>query len=161
MDIRYATEKNVTWHVLYSIAGCFLHGDVAERLALVQKKLIREGYELCLRDGYRPHHIQQQLLKYISNPRFVSPVSHHSRGIAIDCTLTTNTNAFIPMQSDFDTFDATAHPKYMVLENDIITRRAYLHRAMESSWFAGDSDERWHFDYLPLANLPPLDIPFR
>src|SRR5438477_12329060 len=65
IDLRYATEKNVTRHQLYPTGThALILPGVAQQLAGAQKYLKQYRYRLKIWDAYRPKGVQELLWKY-------------------------------------------------------------------------------------------------
>src|SRR5207247_5436996 len=93
IDLRYATEHNVTGHQLYppGIRALVLP-TVAQQLAGAQNYLKQFRYRLKIWDAYRPKEAQETLWKcapkdqYVANPE-KGFGSMHSYGVSVDATL--------------------------------------------------------------------------
>jgi len=163
LDIRYATEDNVTKVKLYPSAKCFLRKAVADRLNQVQKKLEKEGLGLKVYDGYRPLSIQKIIWKHFPDPRYVADPekgSKHNRGASVDLTLVTREGKELNMPSEFDDFSEKAHRNYMNLDPEQIENRKKLETEMSHQGFLPWPHEWWHFDDPNWEGYDLLDVPF-
>lgn len=109
-DIRYATKDNFTGFKVpgYLAGECMLLKPVAEMLKRAQADLKARGLSLKVYDCYRPQKVVDAFVAWAKAPDaggatkrfyprtpkgellkkgYIEPVSHHSRGIAVDVTL--------------------------------------------------------------------------
>ena len=114
IDLRYATEQNVTGHALYRRGTrAMILPSVAQQLAGAQKYLAQFRYRLKIWDAYRPQTAQEQLWHTTHNRSFVADPkegrgSMHIRGAAVDATLVDAEGHDVPMPTDFDSFTPAA-----------------------------------------------------
>src|SRR5439155_23626162 len=93
IDLRYATEHNVTGHVLYPRGmRALILPSVAQQLAGAQSYLKQYRYRLKIWDAYRPKEAQELLWKYASKDQYVANPEKgfglmHSYGVSVDATL--------------------------------------------------------------------------
>lgn len=92
---------------------------------------------------------------------YISPVSRHNRGVAIDLSLRVlKTGAPLEMGSDFDDFSHRSHTKNAT--GAILRNRLLLKKEMEKQSFRGCSTEWWHFSYVdPGARVLDWDYKVR
>jgi zinc D-Ala-D-Ala dipeptidase len=157
LDIRYATSNNFVKEPIYPCGRCFLKPNVAEALKKVNAGLISKGYKLKLFDCYRPSPAQQILWNKVPNPDYVarpSKGSMHSRGSAVDLTITDLNGNEIDMGTAYDFFGVEAHQDYMNLPEPVLANRSLLKKAMEAEGFNPTRTEWWHFSFG--NGLPPL-----
>ena len=157
IDIRYATSNNFVKEPVYPCGRCFLKPEVAKALKKVNQALITKGYKLKLFDCYRPSPAQQKLWDKVPNPDYVarpSEGSMHSRGSAIDLTLTDLDGNEIDMGTPYDFFGREAHQDYTDLPQAILSNRLILKSAMEAGGFQAIRTEWWHFSFG--KGMPPL-----
>ncbi len=157
IDIRYATSNNFVKEPIYPCGRCFLKPEVAAALKKVNEGLITKGYQLKLFDCYRPAPAQQKLWDKVPNPDYVarpSAGSMHSRGSAVDLTLTDLQGNEIDMGTTYDFFGPEAHQDYTHLPALILANRLILKNAMEAEGFNAIRTEWWHFSFG--KGLPPL-----
>ena len=102
IDLRYASENNFTSQKIFNSNECYIHNVAFEHLCKsieISKKL---GYKLKIFDAYRPVYVQKALWNKLPDPNFIAPPekgSPHSRGVAIDLTLTRDGEELIWVQS--------------------------------------------------------------
>jgi len=158
IDIRYATANNFVKEPIYPCGRCFLKPDVAEALKRVNIGLMSKGYKLKMFDCYRPTPAQQKLWDKVPNPEYVarpSEGSMHSRGSAVDLTITDLDGKEIDMGTSYDFFGPEAHQDYTNLPEQILANRLILKNAMEAEGFQAIRTEWWHFSFG--KGLPALE----
>ncbi len=158
IDLRYATENNFTGKVLYDCPRCFLRPEVAEALRLAQMDLKEKGLGLKVFDCYRPQFVQEKMWEIIPDPNYVANPksgSMHSRGLAVDVTLTDSLGNELDMGTDFDYFGVEAHSDYLELPTPVLDNRQLLRETMENYGLIGIRTEWWHFSMRGLSY--PLD----
>lgn len=164
VDLRYATDRNVTGHVLYPPgARCLLLRPVADRLARAASRLRAQGFRLRLYDCYRPRTAQRELWKRYPKPGYVADPrtgSHHNRGAAVDLGLATPEGGEVELPTPFDTFA----PAAAASARDGVSPAARRHRdllreAMLAEGFRPSRREWWHFDAPEARGAPLLDVP--
>jgi len=167
VDMRYATKRNFTGEKIYSSARCLLRPKVAERLSRVEKRLRAKGYGLKVWDAYRPKSAQQKLWdatpgklrRYVASPK---KGSKHTRGAAVDVTLTDSLGRELQMPTPFDTFNIRARSAYTKgVPKIAIRNRTILHDAMKAEGFLSVSGEWWHFNDPGWRRYPLLDVDFQ
>src|SRR5947199_6430804 len=73
IDLRYATEHNVTGHALYPPGmRALILPSVAQQLAGAQSYLKQFRYRLKIWDAYRPKGTQELLWKYAQKDQYVA-----------------------------------------------------------------------------------------
>jgi D-alanyl-D-alanine dipeptidase len=145
IDLRYATDGNITGQVLYPVARCLLRRGVAERLARAAEELAKHDRRLVLWDCYRPRSVQALLWKALPDAAHVAPPSRgsdHSRGAAVDASLADRDGQAIAMPTELD--DATsASTRAHARETSADAR--LLDDAMRAAGFKPLASEWWHF----------------
>ncbi|NWC96749.1 MULTISPECIES: M15 family metallopeptidase [unclassified Pseudomonas] len=206
-DIRYASAHNFTGAPLdgYNAAECVLSADAAKALVRVQAELARQGYGLKVFDCYRPSRAVANMGRFANLPGdpakaefyprvnkqdfwrlgYVAKVSNHSRGAAVDVTLTgpdalpvqpwtAHTPAVdctagygrrlpdggLDMGTGFDCFDDLAHTANPGISQTARHNRQRLTAAMSKQGFTGYAGEWWHFTYSRNpVKAEPMDFP--
>lgn len=164
LDIRYSTEHNFLEEILYQCAKCYLLPEVAKALVNAQYYFCDLGYSLVLYDCYRPVSVQYKMWNqlpgtiYVANPQRGSV---HNRGAAVDLTLVTRNGDPVDMGTDYDFFGRAAHTDNFTLAEEILKNRELLQTGMKTFGFSTIQSEWWHFNFLPKARSPLLDIPFQ
>lgn len=164
LDIRYATENNVTKKVLYKQPRAFLIKAAADRIKAIQAKLKEKGLGIKIFDGYRPYAITLLLWDAVKDDRYAASPdkgSRHNRGAAIDMTLIDlKTGVELDMPTPYDDFTEKAHLNYMKLPKNVIENREFLIKTMTENGFVTINSEWWHFDLAGWGAYPLLDLSF-
>lgn len=163
VDLRYATEDNVFGRKFYPSNQCFLHREVAKKLALVQTDLESQGFGLKIWDGFRPLAIQRELWEFKPDPRYVADPaegSRHNRGAAVDVTLVDGEGAELAMPTPYDTFGPEAHARYIKVTEEEAANRKLLQEVMTRHGFEILDTEWWHFDAAGWEAYPILDVTY-
>ncbi len=165
LDLRYATDRNVTGRALYPAARCLLVRPVASRLAAAARRLREQGLRLVLWDCYRPSSVQAALWRAHPRPGSVADPargSHHSRAAAVDLSLAAATGEPLEMPTDHDAFGARAKVDAVAgIPESARRNRDVLRSAMEAEGFAVNPREWWHYAAREAARYPLLDEPLR
>lgn len=170
LDIKYATIDNFTHQIVYPMAKAYLVKHAAEALKKAQEDFtaMRDaagnllGYELVIKDAYRPLSVQKKFWELVPDERYVAnPAkgSRHNRGCAVDVTLM-QCGKEVEMPTDFDDFTDKAHRNYMGCSQKAQRNRELLERIMCKYGFIGLPTEWWHFDYIDSQKYAILDIDF-
>ena len=164
LDLRYATENNFTGKKLYKRAKCYLKKPAALALAKAAKEALKaeEPFYLCAYDCYRPTSVQKILVNNATEPGFVSRVSNHSRGMAIDVGPCDSNGEALLTPTEFDTFSPLSAAYYQgdEIPQIAIQNRTALQKVMKKAGFSTISKEWWHFDYKGAKNEELLNIKF-
>ncbi len=159
LDIKYATKDNLTGEKLYKKPVCFLHKKVIDALKLCQSELEKDGLGLKIWDAYRPMNIQNKLVRFVDNADFTPSVSNHSKGIAVDLTIINlETKQELEMPTQFDDLSDKAYENYSKLDKNVFDNREKLKSIMKKYGFTVYPYEWWHYDFLELESLEPLNI---
>jgi D-alanyl-D-alanine dipeptidase len=145
IDLRYATDDNITGKALYPVARCLLRRGVASRLAVAAEILRKHDRRLVMWDCYRPRSVQPLLWKALPDAAHVAPPSHgsdHSRGAAVDVSLADRDGNAIAMPTELD--DATPAAARASARKTSAEARA-LDDAMRAAGFVPLASEWWHF----------------
>src|SRR3984893_12007567 len=151
LDLRYATEHNVTRHALYPRgARALILPSVAQQLAGAQTFLKQYRYRLKIWDAYRPKEAQELLWKYAHKDEFVADPekgfgSMHSYGVSVDATLVDDWSQDVSMPTKFDEFTPQAMMGYVGRDPLVKQHLALLQLAMSHNNFYGLRVEWWHF----------------
>ena len=168
LDLKYATEHNVTGHKLYSNGmRALVLPSVAEQLAGAQTYLKQFGYRLKIWDAYRPKGAQELLWKYAQKDQYVANPergfgSMHSYGVSVDVTLVDDWSQDAAMPTRFDEFTPQAMMHYTGADPLVKQHLNLLQKAMSYNNFYGLRVEWWHFTtadwkkYVPYWEDPQL-----
>ena len=151
IDLRYATENNITGHALYpSGMRALILPSVAQQLAGAQKFLYQYTYGLKIWDAYRPKQAQRLLWQlarkgdYLADPE--SGIgSTHSWGVSVDATLVDLFGHTVSMPTEFDAFTPEAMMRYQGADPVVRSHLGLLQVAMAGNNFYGLRIEWWHF----------------
>lgn len=163
LDIRYATDDNLTGRALYPFAAAFLRRSAAARLAHAAADLRLKGLRLVIYDAYRPLSVQKALWASKPDPRFVAnPAkgSSHNRAGAVDLGLADGAGKALTMPSEFDEFGPRARHGAAGVPAEAGRNARTLKTAMEKAGFESLKDEWWHYRDADAKGWPLLDIPF-
>jgi D-alanyl-D-alanine dipeptidase len=163
LDICYATAENMAGRPLYAAPRCYLRPEAAAALKRAAALARHAGFRLVVFDGYRPPAAQRLLWKACPDPRYVIPPevgSMHTRGVAVDLTLTDEKGEPLDMGTDFDDMRPIAWPASTEVSRAVLRNRMWLAGIMHAAGFVGIATEWWHFQLpgiWPL--LPPACLP--
>jgi zinc D-Ala-D-Ala dipeptidase len=163
IDLRYATERNVTGKPIYPPnARCLVRASVAQRLKKAQEALQAKKLGLKIWDAYRPAWAQQKLWEAVRNPDYVGEPARggslHTYGAGVDVTLVDARGRELRMPTDFDDFTPAASRTYSG-RDPVIARNLYtLQRAMVDAGFWVLKDEWWHFVSEDVKTFGPVEI---
>lgn len=165
VELKYATEDNITGQAVYDFDVPYLRYGTVKKLAQVQAGLLEQGYSLKIWDGFRPTSAQFGLWdampdsRYIANP--YRGYSDHSRGNCVDLTLVTADGEEIPMPTGFDDFTALADRDYSDVPADAAANVQVLEDTMVAAGFIPYSAEWWHYtdemDYDVVEGFEPAE----
>jgi D-alanyl-D-alanine dipeptidase len=207
-DMRYAGADNFIGRPIvgYDAPECILRRDVADALRRVQAELAASGLGLKVYDCYRPQRAVRAMAQWSQDGRpvgeskryfpnlhkanlfalgYLSSVSRHASGTAIDLTLVQAARAAaarfdpaatygpctapaaqrspddsIDMGTGYDCLDVSSHTRSPAVSAEQRRWRATLVTAMARHGFANYHKEWWHFSYGP-PNAPHYDFPIR
>jgi D-alanyl-D-alanine dipeptidase len=158
LALRYATADNLTGQPVYRRALALLHPAAAARLAAAAGLARGIGCRLCLYDAFRPVEAQWRLWRAFPDPAYIADPrigSSHSRGVAVDLTLTDSKGQELDMGTAFDDMSVRSHLGRTDLPGDAQRHRALLLGVMVAAGWQPYSEEWWHFQ-LPGAGEFPL-----
>ncbi len=167
LDIRYAGKNNVTGAAVYEAAECWVHESLAMPLSRAAARLEKDGLKFLFWDCYRPAGLQAKLrsLAYVNGFKslFKNPAkgfSNHTRGGAVDVSLTDLRGDKVPVPTDFDSMTSGDWPEEKICGAEAYANYKALKAAMKEAGFTSVPREWWHFNFKGAANLPPLDVSF-
>ena len=161
LEIRYATEQNITGKKIYADKRAWLREETIRKLAQVARELEEKGYRLVLWDGWRPASAQKALWAAKPDGRFLTPpnrVSRHTRGTSVDVSLADRNGKILEMPSDHDEFTDRADEDFSDVPKEVAQRARLLRKAMFRAGFSGVPDEWWHYDLRDWANYEPIEV---
>ena len=151
IDLRYATEHNVTGRALYPPGSrAMILPSVAQQLAGAQAYLKQFRYRLKIWDAYRPKEAQELLWKYAAKDQYVANPergfgSMHAYGVSVDATLVDDWSQDVTMPTKFDEFTPQAMMGYAGRDSLVKQHLNLLQKAMAHNNFYGLRVEWWHF----------------
>ena len=159
LDIVYATARNFTGAPVYRRPACFLHPDAAACLARAVDLAAALGYGVRVFDAYRPTEIQWTLWRHTPDPDFLADPrrgSPHSRGVAVDLTLTDAQGNDLDMGTAFDAFVVQSHHGRMDVPAEAQRNRAILLGIMTAAGWDYYRNEWWHYQLFQPRRYPLL-----
>ena len=161
LEIRYATEQNITGKKIYADKRAWLREETIRKLAQVARELEEKGYRLVLWDGWRPASAQKALWAAKPDGRFLTPpnrISRHTRGTSVDVSLADRNGKILEMPSDHDEFTDRADEDFSDVPKEVAQRARLLRKAMFRAGFSGVPDEWWHYDLRDWASYEPIEL---
>jgi len=157
--IAYATAGNFTGNPVYKKPLCYLHPDAA----LCLKKAIKLAAPLGLRfkifDAFRPQEAQEALWAHTPDPDFVADPkrgSNHTRGVAIDLTLTDSSGKELDMGTAFDAFTPLSFHAVTDIPLEAQKNRLMLLGIMTAAGWNLNKNEWWHYQLFHAESYPLL-----
>ncbi len=159
IEMRYATEKNITGKKIYPDGRAWLRGETIRKLKKVVMDLRERGYRLVLWDAWRPISAQKALWAAKPDGKFLTPptkISRHYRGTSVDVALADLQGKLLEMPSDHDEFSAKADEDFSDVPKEVGGRAKILRQAMFRAGFSGVPDEWWHYDLRDWASYDSI-----
>ncbi len=149
VDLKYATQDNITGKCIYSFTDAYLRYGTVQKLQTVQSELQKLGYGLKIWDGFRPVSAQYDLWNALPDPTYVADptkgFSSHSRGNTIDITLVDLTGREVSMPTGFDDFSKLADRDYGDVPAEEAANAVLLEEMMLKNGFRAYFNEWWHY----------------
>lgn len=146
--LAYATADNFTGEPVYKNTVCYLHEEAASALARARDSAGRLGYGLRIYDAFRPTEAQWVLWNHTPDPDFLAHPergSPHSRGVAVDLTLTGEDGNALDMGTGFDAFTPLSHHGNQEISDTAIANRMMLLGIMTEAGWDFYRNEWWHY----------------
>ncbi|OQW88163.1 MAG: D-alanyl-D-alanine dipeptidase [Rhodoferax ferrireducens] len=159
IDLRYATPDNVTGQTIYHHAIAFLHKDALAALARAAELAVAQGFRLRVFDAYRPSAAQWRLWGALPNPMFVADPrigSMHTRGVAVDLTLSQADGTPLDMGTAFDEMTSQSCHGRTDISLPAQHNRRLLLGVMTAAGWAHHPHEWWHYNLPDPTRYPPL-----
>lgn len=172
LDMRYAGTHNFVGDVIdgYQAPYAILTNEAGQALQAAAEELRAMGYRLMIFDAYRPQDAVNHFVRWSRNkedmrnreefyPEFknktllvdegyIARNSSHTRGSAVDLTLTDLEGNPLDMGTCFDYFGKLAWHGAKGITPEQEENRALLRRVMEHNGFRFFEKEWWHYKLL-------------
>ena len=160
IDLKYATADNFTGKPVYRPdARCYLHPEAARKLETAIALADAQGYQFLIFDAYRPPEAQWKLWEHTPDPDFLADPrkgSPHSRGVAIDLTLTRRDGTPLDMGTAFDAFTPLSHHGNQQIHAEAQRNRLLLIGIMTTAGWDFYRNEWWHYQLFNARATYPL-----
>ncbi|MBK9441955.1 MAG: D-alanyl-D-alanine dipeptidase [Comamonadaceae bacterium] len=159
IDLRYATNDNLTGQIIYQHAIAFLHKDALAALELAAELAGAQGYRLRVLDAYRPSAAQWRLWAALPNPMFVADPrqgSMHTRGVAVDLTLCDQHGQALDMGTEFDEMTEQSFHGRTDIAPAAQHNRCLLLGLMTAAGWTHHPYEWWHYNLPEPTRYPKL-----
>jgi D-alanyl-D-alanine dipeptidase len=149
VDIRYATDDNITGKPIYTRPACFLQKDAAEKMQTAIELAKAQGLRFKIFDAFRPTEAQQTLWDFNPDPEFLSEPGKgscpHCRGVAVDLTLIDAAGKPLEMGTGFDDFTLKSHHGNGEVSLEAQKNRFLLMGIMTTAGWDFYRNEWWHY----------------
>ena len=148
IDLKYASEDNILGKRIFQEDKCFLHPEAEKMLVQAVNIASSLQYKLKIFDAYRPQYVQESLWSGYPNPNFLSDPkkgSPHTKGVAVDLTLTDKNNNELDMGTKFDDFSKKAYHLSKEISVTARKNRYLLLSIMTLAGFDFYHNEWWHY----------------
>jgi len=160
IDLKYATADNFTGKPVYAgDARCYLNPHALGKLETAIKLADAQGYLFLIFDAYRPTEAQWKLWEHTPDPNFLADPakgSPHSRGAAIDLTLTRRDGTELDMGTKFDAFTPLSHHGNQQIHAEAQRNRLLLMGIMTTAGWDFYRNEWWHYQLFNARQRFPL-----
>ena len=157
IDLKYASNDNILGKKIFYENKCYLLEEAADKL-LNATKIARDlGFLFKIYDAYRPNYVQQTLWNFDPNPDFLSNPekgSPHTKGIAVDLTLTDLKGNELDMGTKFDDFTKKAFHLSNSIKKEVKINRYLLLSIMTLAGFDHYLNEWWHYQLFNASKYP-------
>ena len=148
IDLFYASKKNFTGKKIYKKKDCYLHKDAIPYLEKTIKLANKLNYRIKIFDAFRPAEAQWALWNHTPNENFIAHPkkgSPHSRGVAIDLTLTDKRFNELNMGTPFDNFTKESFHGNTTIMKEAQENRCQLLEIMSTAGWDFYKKEWWHY----------------
>ena len=142
---------------MYARGGCYLHPEAETMLRKAQAYANAMGYRLKIFDAFRPTEAQWKLWSHTPDPDFLADPrrgSPHSRGVAVDLSLTDFNGTELEMGTDFDAFTPLSHHGAMDISATAQRNRHLLMGLMTTAGWDFYRNEWWHYQLFDSRDYP-------
>jgi len=157
ISLAYATTDNFTGKPVYENAICYLHIEAAKALKDAIASAETLGYRIRIYDGFRPSEAQWVLWNHTPDPLFLADPrqgSPHSRGVAVDLTLTTPDGTPLEMGTAFDAFTPKSYHGNNRISKIAQQNRLVLLGIMTQAGWDFYRNEWWHYQLFNSQKYP-------
>ena len=148
IDLFYASKKNFTGKKIYKKKDCYLHKDAIPYFEKTIELANKLNYRIKIFDAYRPVEAQWVLWNHTPNESFLAHPkkgSPHSRGVAIDLTLTNKKFKELNMGTPFDNFTKESFHGNVTIIKEVQKNRHVLLGIMSAAGWNFYKKEWWHY----------------
>lgn len=159
IEIKYATNDNFTGQPVYKAGKCYMHPEAALCLKKAVELAATQGLRLRIYDAFRPSEAQWKLWEHTPDPHFLADPakgSPHSRGVAVDLTLTHSLGAPLDMGTEFDAFTTRSHHANTDISPLAQKNRLLLLGIMTAAGWDFYRNEWWHYQLFNARSYPLL-----
>ena len=159
LDLVYGGDNNFTGRPVYRRPACYLHADAEGLLGRAADLAAARGLKLKIFDAFRPSEAQWVLWNHRPDPEFLADPrggSPHSRGVAVDLTLTDLSGRELEMGTGFDAFTAFSHHGNSCVSAQAQGNRTLLLGLMRSAGWDFYRLEWWHYQLFDSHRYPVL-----
>ncbi len=160
--LAYASSDNFTGRPVYARADCYLLAPAEILLRRAVDLAAAMGLGVLVFDAFRPSEAQWALWNHTPDPHFLADPgrgSPHSRGVAVDLTLTDQVGGGgneLDMGTAFDAFTPHSHHGFMDISAEAQKNRAILMGIMTSAGWDFYRNEWWHYQMFDARRLYPV-----
>ena len=157
IDLRYSTKNNFTNEKVYFSDECFIHKIAYEHLDKAVQIAKKQNLLIKFFDAFRPVYVQEKLWSCLPDPNFIAPPlkgSPHSRGVAIDLTLTDLDQNELDMGTGFDEFSRLSYHGCLDISERAYHNRLLLLGIMTDAGWDFFRNEWWHYQLFNSKNYP-------
>lgn len=151
-SMDFSTSVNFTGRSLYP-AIPLLETHAAEKLLAAAEQFWRDGYEIVIRDAYRPVTAQHELWKQIEDSTYIvnpdTDTSWHNVGRAVDISLLDRTSGEeVELPSPvYDFSPASFRSNCESWTTEAQNNVRYITETMENAGFSSVDSMWWHYEY--------------
>jgi len=159
LSLAYAGPDNFTGRAVYGRADGWLHQNALPPLQRAMTLAHQQGLRLRIFDAFRPQEAQWILWHHTPDPEFLADPrqgSAHSRGIALDLTLTDASGRDLPMGTAYDSFTRHSHHGNTEIEAAAQANRHLLLGIMTAAGWDFNRNEWWHYQLFRAETYPLL-----
>ena len=159
LSIAYATPDNFTGKPVYARPACYLNPEAETGLCRAVDLAAIQGLKLLVFDAFRPAEAQWVLWNHTPDPNFLADPrrgSPHSRGAAVDLTLTDPSGRPLEMGTPFDAFTPLSHHGNTEISREAQRNRLLLMGLMTTARWDFYRNEWWHYQLFNSRRFPLL-----